>query len=182
MHRKCTDLVKLQQSFVELVLPAIKGHGRPYFRALGYRAEKLAEALQEARGLAWWSWLSSANARKHPQALAVFSCRRVASGRKLVSPRGCNLEGNGHARDIGRVSLRDFVSYRDNPADVAAFSLDVPAWLATLPTRYRAIADLLIWQPDARGKDIARKFGVSQGRVSQIRRALREDYERFTTA
>jgi hypothetical protein len=58
-----------------------------------------------------------------------------------------------------------------------AFRLDWPAWLATRTERDRRIVDRL-----ALGEgtgEVAREFGVSPGRVSQLRREFHEDWERF---
>ncbi len=56
------------------------------------------------------------------------------------------------------------------PADVAATKIDFEAWLGKLPRRQRAIAEVL-----ATGEEtgtVARLFGLTPGRVSQIRRKL----------
>jgi hypothetical protein len=59
----------------------------------------------------------------------------------------------------------------------AAFRIDFPAWLATRSDRdRRLIADLAVGE---RTGDVARKYGLSAGRVSQLRRAFCEDWTRF---
>lgn len=63
------------------------------------------------------------------------------------------------------------------PADIAAARIDVAAWLRTLPRRYRRIAESFAEGETC--KDVARGFGVTPGRVSQIRQYLRESWERF---
>ena len=62
-------------------------------------------------------------------------------------------------------------------ADQAAFSIDFPEWLATLSARDRRIVDDLA--AGERTGDVARKFGVSAGRVSQMRGQLKESWEAF---
>ncbi len=61
-----------------------------------------------------------------------------------------------------------------NPATIAGFRIDFAEWRATLPNRLQAIADAL-----ANGEttmDVATRFGVSEGRISQIRRELETCY------
>jgi hypothetical protein len=66
---------------------------------------------------------------------------------------------------------------RATPADVAATRLDLRSWLATLRRRQRKIARAL-----ANGettKAAAGRFGVTQGRISQIRRELDRSWRLF---
>ena len=63
------------------------------------------------------------------------------------------------------------------PADVARVRLDFSDWLDSLKRRDRKVAEFL-----AKGestKAAARKFDVSQGRVSQLRRELAESWRQF---
>jgi hypothetical protein len=59
----------------------------------------------------------------------------------------------------------------------AVFRIDWPAWLRTRGHRDRQIIDDLV--EGQQGKDVGRKFGLSPARVSQLRRAFKEDWERF---
>jgi hypothetical protein len=63
------------------------------------------------------------------------------------------------------------------PADTAAARLDIADWFATLPKQKRRVAETL-----ARGettKATARKFKVSAGRISQLRREFERGWEEF---
>jgi hypothetical protein len=61
------------------------------------------------------------------------------------------------------------------PPDAAAFRLDFPLWLASWSERdRRLIADLMRGE---RPGDVARKFHLSPGRVSQLRRQFRDDWQ-----
>jgi DNA-binding NarL/FixJ family response regulator len=63
------------------------------------------------------------------------------------------------------------------PAEVAATRMDFAAWLRVLPGRLRKIARVL-----ATGETtttVAKRFHVSQGRISQIRMELKQAWERF---
>ena len=63
------------------------------------------------------------------------------------------------------------------PADTAASRLDFADWLRLLPRRSRRIAETL-----AKGettKTTAKRFRVSPGRISQLRRELQQDWDDF---
>jgi hypothetical protein len=59
----------------------------------------------------------------------------------------------------------------------AQFRVDFPAWLQTLKPRDRKVARFL--SRGERTGDAARKFGTSEGRISQLRRELAESWRRF---
>jgi hypothetical protein len=62
--------------------------------------------------------------------------------------------------------------------DIVAFRLDFPAWLNTLRRRDRRIAETLAL--GHRTQDVARRFQVSEGRVSQLRREMASSWKNFT--
>jgi hypothetical protein len=62
--------------------------------------------------------------------------------------------------------------------DQVAFRCDFPEWHGTLAGRDRVLVNELLQGEPA--KDVAAHLGVSPGRVSQKRRALRDDWRRFT--
>jgi len=66
---------------------------------------------------------------------------------------------------------------RCGPFDIVRTKLDFAAWLRSLPTRLRRIAKTLA--NGERTRDVARKFGLSQGRISQIRSELLASWRRF---
>jgi len=61
--------------------------------------------------------------------------------------------------------------------DQAAFRIDFPAWLGTYPERDRRIAETLA--TGERTGDVAEQFGISAGRVSQMRRKFYHDWQAF---
>jgi hypothetical protein len=67
---------------------------------------------------------------------------------------------------------------RAGPADIACTRIDFESWLASLPVRYRRLAQYL--SLGNRTADAARKFKVSAGRVSQVRKELAESWRKFT--
>ena len=64
------------------------------------------------------------------------------------------------------------------PAETACSRLDFDAWLHALPRRDRRVAQFL--SLGNRTSDAARKFCVSEGRISQLRRELAESWKTFT--
>ena len=63
------------------------------------------------------------------------------------------------------------------PADTARVRLDFAAWLRSLPRRNRRIAEFLAL--GNRTSDAARKFRLSDGRVSQLRGEWAESWRAF---
>jgi DNA-directed RNA polymerase specialized sigma24 family protein len=64
------------------------------------------------------------------------------------------------------------------PAELAASRIDFPAWLKTLKPRDRKVARFLSLSNGTGAA--ARKFYVSQGRISQLRKELQESWREFT--
>jgi hypothetical protein len=63
------------------------------------------------------------------------------------------------------------------PFDIVRTRLDFAAWLRSLPSKPRRIAKTLA--NGARTTDVAKKFNLSAGRISQFRRELAESWHRF---
>jgi hypothetical protein len=192
----CSALAHLQASFIALVLPRVLSHGRVYFRGLKcpHRHE---DAIQEMIGLAWeWHLRLAENGKdstRFPTALATYAARAVKSGRHLVGQEKSKdvLSPLAHQRHHFMVSrLPDFETLSDNPLSEAladntksppdetvCFKLDFAAWLASLTARNRSIAqDLMV---GGRTIDVADKYGVSAGRISQMRREFCQDWLTF---
>lgn len=71
----------------------------------------------------------------------------------------------------------DLVCPNADPAELACFIVDYEEWLARLDKRKRKVAKLL-----ASGEtthNAAKQFGVSDGRISQMRRELQQNWEAF---
>jgi hypothetical protein len=66
---------------------------------------------------------------------------------------------------------------RTPPDEQCAFRIDFPAWRATHTQRDRCVLDDLML--GERTSDVAGKYGISAGRVSQLRRQLLLDWRRF---
>jgi hypothetical protein len=62
-------------------------------------------------------------------------------------------------------------------ADQVAVKIDVGAWFATLTKRMKEIAKDLAFGCST--SEVAKKYGVTPGRVSQLRRVLEESWAAF---
>jgi hypothetical protein len=186
----------LQVTFLA-ILPRITEHGKVYFRHLKCPHAR-EEALAEMRALSW-SWFvrlaeRGKDATRFVSALATFAARAVRSGRKVcgqdsakdvLSPRAQQRHGfvvcalpnfstlNGNPIDE---ALRD--NTRSEVPDAVAFKCDFPNWRASHCRRDRHRIDRLML--GERTGEAARKFGLSPGRVSQLRRQFHDDWEHFT--
>ena len=128
----------------------------------------------------------------YPTPLAQFAIRQVRDGRRvggrqnaqdILSPSAQRLHGFA----IERLDQRDpqtgiwneqlVEDRRAGPAQTAAARLDLAAWLRTLSKRNRRIAKAL--SAGEATCDVAKRFGLTAGRVSQLRMWLREHWERF---
>jgi len=189
-------LAGLQATFLTSVLPRVVAHGRIYFR--GLRAERQEECIAEMVALAWKWHLRLAergkDATRFPTALATFAARAVRCGRKLagmdrardaLSPLAQQRQGFavGKLPDRGTLNGSPLEeALRDNtrsPVDEqVAFRLDFPAWLRTLTPRDRRLVEGMAL--GHRTLDLARRFRLSAGRVSQLRREFKRGWDRFT--
>ncbi len=153
------------------------------------------DAVQEAVASAFVAYARLVKLGKEELAyaspLAQIAVRRVRAGRTVGAPvnvndvtspwcqrrRGICVESL-HEQD-GRPGWRDFVveDRQAGPADIAATRIDFDDWLCKLPERQRAIAEVL-----ATGEEtgtVARRFRLTPGRVSQIRRKLHRAWQSF---
>jgi hypothetical protein len=191
------------------LLPRIEQHGRIYFRGLKCphrKEEALAEV--RALAWQWFLRLArqGRDASAFVTALATYAARAVHSGRRLcgmertrdvlspvaqqryrfaVEPLPAStatsheaLLGEVHGQrqqDAFEERLRD--NTRTPVPDQAAFRIDFPAWLRTLTGRERRLIRAMA--RNERTLDLSREFEVSPGRISQLRRAFHDDWERF---
>jgi hypothetical protein len=192
-------LARLQETFLTSVLPKVLSHGRVSFRHIRCRHQR-EELLAEMTGLCWRWHLRLAqrgkDSTRFPTALATFAARAVRSGRRLagmgrskdvLSPLAQRRKGFavGKLPDCSTLDGSPLAeALHDNtqtpPDEQCAFRIDFPAWRATHTERDRRVLDDLML--GERTLDVAGKYGLSPGRVSQLRRELHDDWEHFCAA
>lgn len=176
------------------VLPAVQRHAKVCFHRL--RPTAKAEATAEAVASAVVSYQVLVRrkrlGRAYPGTLASFAVRAVKGGRHVgghinskdvLSPLAQQRHGL-HVQSLSRWDHQEndwhdmaLESRRVTPAEQAIFNLDFQAWLAGWSYRHRQIIHHLA--AGHRTMAVARKFGVSEGRVSQLRRHYEQSWRQF---
>jgi hypothetical protein len=155
------------------------------------------EAYAETVALAWMWFIRLAKQGKHPEhfvsAIASYAARAVRSGRRLCGQEKSKDPLSSRAQVQGGFTVSpipDWSSLNGSPFDEAlhdnrdtpvldqvCFRLDFPAWLCTRTSRDRKIIRTLMTgeKPVA----LARRFGLSEGRLSQLRQEYRQDWRSF---
>lgn len=192
-----------------VLIPRIETHARIYFRGVrcpDQKEEYVAETL--ALAWKWFIRLAEKgkDASQFCTALARFAACAAKCGRRLagherakdvMSPVAQRRHGFTVERLPAsfRTAMEDLYSdpqgqevlnsYEqrlvDNmvtpPPDAAAFRIDFPQWLSGWTDRDRRIIGDM--SRDERTCDLARKFGVTPGRIAQLRRQYFDDWNRF---
>ena len=185
----------LQAHFLS-IMPQIERLARSYFRGVRC-AVRREDAVAETVAICWREFLRLADrgkdAGEFPSALAKYAARGVRNGRRL-----CRQEASKdvlspsaqYRRGFCVETLPEVHTSDDNPFTEAladnmqspvpeqvAFRLDFPAWLLTRTERdRRMIPAMMIGE---RTETLADRFGMSSGRVSQLRSEYHADWERF---
>ena len=178
----------------EAMIPIIEKHARISFRHMTPDARE--EAIQEVVCNACCAYAHLVEQGKtdvaHASVLASFGVSQTREGRKVgnslnicdVSSDYCQQKKNIVVERLDQYNL-DEQSWGEvlvedkhaGPADTAAVRIDFAAWLKTLKPSIRKIATFL-----SRGETTtaaSNRFHLSQGRVSQIRRQLFENWHHF---
>jgi hypothetical protein len=188
------DQVKTGQGVFLAMLPRIRRQAHRAFRHLD--SELRDELVAEAVAFAFCAFVDLARQGRlsiaYPTPLADYAIRRVCSGRKAACRMNRNDVMSHYARrsnglSIKRLDRRDDVSgqwtqilvedRRSGPAETAAARIDVSAWLRTLSKRDRRIAKALALGEG--NSAVAKQFGLSCGRISQLRAWFRSAWEQF---
>jgi hypothetical protein len=169
------------------------------FAQLAFRAEDPAEKeelVAEVTANAFVAFARLVERGKedaaHPTPLAMFAVRQVRSGRRVGGRLNCRDVSSRHVQVAkGLVVERiDQFDGQDNewretliedkkagPAETAAARIDVADWFKSLGRQKRKIAKSL-----ARGEatsTVAHMYGLSAGRISQLRDELRRSWHQF---
>ena len=186
---------RLQARFLS-ILAKIQNHARVFFRHVRCRCKR-DDFIAETIALCW-KWFKrmaqkGKDATQFPTALASYAAKAVRCGRRSYGQVKAGDVLNEHAQQrhgfyVGKVP--DFSTLSENPLAEALidntrspvpeqvmFRLDFPAWLRTRTQRdRRLIGDMMTGQ---RTLDLSKKYGISPGRVSQVRREFHDDWQRF---
>jgi hypothetical protein len=189
----------LQAVFLTQILPRVQTHGEVCFHSIKCvqtREERIAEMT--ALAWRWFLRLveKGKDVSQFPTALATFAAKAVRAGRRVcgqerakdaMSPRA-QRRRNFRVETLPSSTRRPFDDFygnvhgqqdldayeerlKDNtvtpPPDAAAFRIDWPDFLRTLTERDRELALFLSLGHPA--KVAAERFGLSPGRVTQLR-------------
>jgi len=180
------------------ILPAVQKHARMQFRRLP--TESREEAIQEAVASACVAYqLLASQGRLHvayPGTLSDFAVRHVRTGRHVggkqdtakdvLSPSCqkrhgvcvqscCHIPPGGGGVDGWKSQVLS--DRRIGVADLAAFRIDFAAFLHALAYRDRRIIAAMV--SGERTFAIADRFGLTAGRVSQLRRKYERSWHVF---
>jgi hypothetical protein len=194
-HPNCLTPLDLHERFLS-ILPRLQLHALIYFRTVRC-PDRQADLVAEVLALCWsWFvrlWRRGKDGTEFASALATYAARAVKSGRRLCGQdsardalsqvaqrkKGFTVsslpQGSGLAVNVFDEALRD--NTRSPVPERVAFRQDFPAWQATLTQRDRRLLEDLM--AGERTSDVAGKYGLSFGRVSQLRREFRDDWRRF---
>lgn len=190
-----SPLNQIQASFLA-VLPAIERRARFAFRDVKCWHRK-EEAVQETVALSWCWFRRLVEKGKNPSAfpvtLAGFASRQVKCGRGVCGKERIKDALSPSAqqqRGFTVGPLPSFSTLSNNPLqealidntqspvpDQVIFRVDFPAWLFRLGDRDSRIVEEMMLR--AKTSDLADKFGVSPGRISQLRLELFQSWSTF---
>ncbi len=182
-----------QAHFLQL-LPLIQKMAQQAFQ--DYGAEEREELIAQVVANCWAAFVDLMDRGKedviYATPLARYAIRRVRAGRSLGRKQNMRDVSSPHAQQQLGVHLDRLDQYhrrsnrwrqilvedrRAGPADTAASRIDFADWLRRLPDTLRAVAELL-GAGETTGT-AAREFKLSNGRVSQMRRELKNRWEQF---
>ena len=176
------------------MLPAIRRSAWISFRSIPQEARE--EMIQEVVANAMVAFRRLIELDKadlaYPSALARFAVAQVRSGRRVGGKIGTRDVLSQHAQRKNGVYVDRLDGFnpianqweevvvedkRSTPAEIAACRIDFADWLKLLSKRERKIASIL-----ASGEltsVVAKRFGVTAARISQLRLWLKQSWERF---
>ena len=176
------------------LLPEIRSQINFAFR--GFEPASREEAVAETLALALDAYAKLFKQGRadiaYPAPLAMFAARQFRTGRRVIGgqvSRDDVLSSRAQSHHnvvVERLDRRDpsgawkellVEDRRSTPAETAIARIDFAAWLSRLCHRDRGVATTLA--AGETGRDTARMFGITAGRVAQIRAKLRRDWDKF---
>ena len=190
-----TITCQLQLDFLKL-LPRIHLHAKISFRHV-LCAHQKEEAIAETVALAWKWYVRLRERGKDPSlfpsVLASYAARATHSGRRLCGQERAKDALSSVAQKRHGFVVGDFPSrstlggnvwdeaLHDNSQspvlDQVSFRCDFPDWRKSRTGRDRRVIDALM--VGERPLAVARRFGLSPARISQLRRELHDDWRAF---
>ena len=176
----------------EDILPAIKKIAGYAFRRVPHwrRLELVADVIATAYASFVRLIERGLQCLIYPTALAKYAIRHVCAGRRVGEKQNANDVLSALAQRTKGFSVEQLpaaiadrgwneltADRRANPSEVAALRLDLHAWLRRLTRTKRLVAlRLAIGETTT---EVARRFGLTCSRVSQLRRELLSDWNAF---
>lgn len=176
------------------MLPSLHSYAGYAFRR--FRREKREDAIAEVIANCACATARLAERGKldaaFPTILVRYAISQYFDGRRVGQSKNCRELVSDSVRRRTGIEIESLVHFderdqewcesllidkRARPAETAALRIDFAAWLKLLPHRARRIA-LSLARGDS-ATEIAHELGLSDGRVSQIRRWLKSHWDTF---
>jgi hypothetical protein len=177
------------------MLPRIRRQAGYYLRHVSKKER--ADAVQEVVASAFVSYVRLIERGKAELAfagpLARYAACEFLSGRRLGNPMNCHDISSAYCQRRSGIKVEQLDRFDDptseweqlvvedkhsTPAVVAMTRLDFSAWLESLPERTRHVAETLA--TGGATSHVARMFGCSASRISQLRRELYRGWLAFS--
>ena len=178
----------------EAMAPIIERHAKIAFRNLDVEARE--EAVQETICNACCAFARLVELNKvdvaYPSALARFGVAQTKAGRRTGGKLNCRDILSEYCQQKKKLVVERLDQFdvdeegwaeiliedqRAGPAEIAASRIDFSTWLHRLPRRLRKIATFLATNETTSAA--AKRFRVSPGRISQIRKQLHQAWSQF---
>ncbi len=192
-RRRKTHARKNTELFLTM-LPLIHEQARHAFRS--ERPERREELIAEVTANCWVAFVRLLDRGLHDviyaTPLAQFAIKQVCDGRKVGTSLNIKDVSSDYAQrrqgftvesldrfDQKNAEWREILveDRHAGPAETAAARIDIADWFNSLPRKKRRIAEKLATGEST--KKTARKFRVTAGRVSQMRRELMDNWRDF---
>jgi hypothetical protein len=191
-HASSTELDR-DAKFLAM-LPRIRRQAAYYLRHVSKKER--ADAIQEVVARSFISYLRLIERGKSDQAyagpLARYGACQYFGGRRVGNPMNGHDVSSHYCQRSKRIIVEQLDHFDEptseweqlvvedrhsTPADVAATRVDFRDWLESLPVRTRHVAETLATGEAT--KNVARMFGCSASRISQLRRELFNAWQGF---